>query len=142
MTHARKLSIHDYMTHKPLTAERSESVTSARSRLLKAGVVLLPVLEQGRLVGTLSLSDVALAEQLPEDGREGLTVDAFMQREFYAVGPEQPVDVAARAMAHHRHHAAVVVEGERPIGVFTTTDALRALSDSLTDSLPGEVFVD
>lgn len=137
MTHARNLSINDYMSSTLLTADHRESIAAARERLLKSGVGLLPVLEAGRVVGVLAQRHVVLTEGLSAGALERLTVAAFMEREFYAVGPDHPVDVTAREMAHHKHHAALVVEAERLLGVFTTTDALRALSDSLTDSLPG-----
>ena len=58
-----------------------------------------------------------------------------MTRHFYSVEPDAAVDVVAREMARHKYHAALVVSHGRALGVFTTTDALRALSDSLTDSL-------
>ena len=137
MTHARRVSVAEYMTRSLLTADLCEGVCSAYERLSKSGVGQLPVLETGKLVGIISLNDLALAEHLPGHAFDTLTVGALMTRYFYAVGPDEPVDVAARQMARHKYHAAVVVESGFPRGVFTTTDALRALSDSLTDSLPG-----
>ena len=137
MTHARKVSVAEYMTRSLLTADLCEGVCSAYERLSKSGVGQLPVLETGKLVGIISLNDLALAEHLPGHAFDTLTVGALMTRDFYAVSPDEPVDVAARQMARHKYHAAVVVESGFPRGVFTTTDALRALSDSLTDSLPG-----
>ena len=137
MTHARRVSVAEYMTRSLLTADLCEGVCSAYERLSKSGVGQLPVLETGKLVGIISLNDLALAEHLPGHAFDTLTVGALMTRDFYAVSPDEPVDVAARQMARHKYHAAVVVESGFPRGVFTTTDALRALSDSLTDSLPG-----
>ena len=137
MTHARRVSVHEYMTRSLLTADRGEAVSAAYDRLSKSGVGQLPVLDTGKLVGVVSLNDLALAEHLPGHAFDSLTVEAVMSRNFYTVSPDEPVDVAARAMAKHKYHAAVIVECGYPQGVFTTTDALRALSDSLTDSLPG-----
>lgn len=37
-----------------------------------------------------------------------------------------------------QYQAALVISGGKARGVFTTTEALRALSDSLTDSLPSD----
>ena len=131
MTHARRVSVHEYMTRSLVTAEKSEAISSVYQRLTKSGVAQLPVLETGKLVGIISLTDLALAEF------DHLTVGAIMSQEFYVVSPDAPVDATAREMARHKYRAAVIVECGYPQGVFTTTDALRALSDSLTDSLPG-----
>jgi len=137
MTHAHRVPVHEYMTHTLLTADRCEAISSAYERLSKTGVGQLPVLDTGKLVGIVSLNDLALAEHLPGHAFDTLTVGAIMSQDFYTVSADEPVDVAAREMAKHKYHAAVIVEAGYPMGVFTTTDALRALSDSLTDSLPG-----
>jgi len=137
MTHAQRVPVRHYMTHSLLTAERSEPVASAYHRLSASGVGQLPVLDTGKLVGIVSLNDLALAEHLPGRVFDSLTVGAVMNQHYYAVSPDESVDVAAREMARHKYHAAVVTEHGYAMGMFTTTDALRALSDSLTDSLPG-----
>jgi acetoin utilization protein AcuB len=138
MFHTRRVSVCEYMTSSLLTADRAEPISSAYERLNASGVGQLPVLDTGELVGVVSQGDLALVGHLPGRALERITVGAVMNREFYTVRPGEAVDVAAREMAKHKYHAAVVVEGGHPRGVFTTTDALRALSDSLTGSLPGE----
>jgi acetoin utilization protein AcuB len=45
----------------------------------------------------------------------------------YCVSPDAPLVEVAREMAEHKYGSAVVVEGPKVVGVFTTTDALRAL---------------
>jgi acetoin utilization protein AcuB len=59
-----------------------------------------------------------------------------MVTEYYTVGPDEALDVAAREMSKRKWGSALVIDQGKVTGVFTTTDALRALSDSLTDSLP------
>jgi acetoin utilization protein AcuB len=136
MTHARRIPVQDYMTGSLLFANERDSILSAYERLQKSGVQQLPVLDHGKLVGVVFQRDLALVEHLPGQATEVVTVGAIMTRKFYTVGPEDAVDVVAREMARHKYHAALVVRHEQPVGVFTTTDALRALSDALTDSLP------
>jgi acetoin utilization protein AcuB len=141
MTQSRKLPIQDYMSRSLLVAEHGESIVSAHQRLRANRVGQLPVVDAGKLVGVIFQRDLAIVEHLPKIAAS-VTVGAVMTREFYTVGPDEPVDRAARTMAKHKYHAALVVEEGRPLGVFTTTDALRALSDSLTDSLPGSELED
>jgi acetoin utilization protein AcuB len=64
-----------------------------------------------------------------------------MEREFYTVGSKAPIDVVARMMSKNKYSAAIVVDDGRALGVFTTVDALRALSDSLSDSLPDDLRI-
>jgi acetoin utilization protein AcuB len=52
------------------------------------------------------------------------------------VAPDEALDVAAREMSKRKWGSALVTDQGKVVGVFTTTDALRALSDALTDSLP------
>jgi acetoin utilization protein AcuB len=137
MTHVQRVPVHEYMTRPLMTADRGEAISAVYQRLSKSGVTQLPVLDTGRLVGIVSLNDLAAAAHQPAHVFDSLTVDAVMNQDFYAVTSDESVDVAARQMARHKYHAAVVLEHGHAVGIFTTTDALRALSDSLTDSLPG-----
>ncbi len=46
----------------------------------------------------------------------------------YTVSPDAPLRDVARTMAEQKFGSAVVVDGDEVTGVFTTTDALRALA--------------
>jgi acetoin utilization protein AcuB len=45
----------------------------------------------------------------------------------YIVSPDAPIGEVASAMAEHKYGCAVVMNGTHLAGIFTTTDALRAL---------------
>jgi CBS domain-containing protein len=49
----------------------------------------------------------------------------------FVVPPDAPLNQVARAMARRKIGSAIVVDGERVAGVFTTTDALLALVNAL-----------
>jgi CBS domain-containing protein len=126
------------MTPSVLFAERQESIQDAYERLCQGRVQQLPVLDGGELVGIVSAADLALVQHLPPQATASIPVGAIMDPKIYAVSPDAAVDAVAREMARNKYHAALVVAGGKARGVFTTTDALRALSDSLTDSLDAE----
>jgi CBS domain-containing protein len=44
-----------------------------------------------------------------------------------AVDPETPLTEAVRTMLEHRIGAVIVLEGGRPVGIVTRSDALEAL---------------
>jgi acetoin utilization protein AcuB len=49
----------------------------------------------------------------------------------YCVDPHVPLRDVALAMAEHKYGSAVVMSGQKVVGIFTTVDACRALADLL-----------
>jgi acetoin utilization protein AcuB len=127
MNPARR-TVSAWMTLQPHTIGDDQSLLVARERMHHWQVRHLPVLHGGHLVGVLSERDVAMVESLQGDlGR--LRVEEAMTAEPWTTEPDAPLAQVAAAMAEQRIGTAVVVEGgDRVIGVFTTTDALRALA--------------
>ena len=91
----------------------------------------LPVLEGGRLVGMLSQSDLHLIETLKDVVPKEVLVEEAMSQDAYTVAPETRLADVAREMALHKYGSAVILHGEEVLGIFTTTDALRALDTVL-----------
>jgi len=52
-----------------------------------------------------------------------------MSQNAYCVHPDARIDEVAKDMAEGNYGCAVVMSGDRVRGIFTTTDALRALSE-------------
>jgi acetoin utilization protein AcuB len=88
----------------------------------------LPVVEGGRLVGIVSQRDLYLVGTLRTVDPAFAPVREAMTADPYAVPPEAPLEDVAAIMSERRYGAAVVVDRGAVIGVFTTVDALRALS--------------
>jgi acetoin utilization protein AcuB len=136
MTQARRIPIEKYMTRAQFFAAPEESVITAYERMLEHDVRHLPVLRGEKLVGLLFKSDLKLVEALSREVLRPVQVQSVMVTEYYTVAPDEALDVAAREMSKRKWGSALVIDQGKVVGVFTTTDALRALSDSLTDSLP------
>ena len=120
-----------YMTPHPHSIGRGQTLATAHEVMRKFGVRHLPVLEGGQIVGLVSLRDLHLIETLPDVDQAKLSVEEAMTPDPLTVTPDAPLGKLAREMAGHKYGAAVVVEGPRVVGVFTTVDALRALADAL-----------
>jgi acetoin utilization protein AcuB len=135
-TQARRIPIQKYMTQAQFFASPEESVLLAYERMLEHDVRHLPVVRGATLVGVLFKSDLKLVESLEPAVLRPIKVESVMVTEYYTVGPDEALDVAAREMSKRKWGSALVIDHGKVVGVFTTTDALRALSDALTDSLP------
>jgi acetoin utilization protein AcuB len=88
----------------------------------------LPVLDGGKLVGVVSQRDLALIESLPGVSAAEVPVADAMTTDVYVVGPRVPIRRVASEMADRKLGSAVVMAGADVVGVFTVTDACRALA--------------
>lgn len=117
-----------FMTSSPHSIGRDQSLAAAHRLMREHRIRHLPVLEGGKLVGIISDRDLHLAETLKDVDAERVPVEDAMTPTPYAVAPTTPVAEVAREMAEQKIGSAVVMEGRKIVGVFTVTDALRALA--------------
>jgi acetoin utilization protein AcuB len=103
------------------------TLAEAHQVMRERGVRHLAVIDEGRLVGVVSQRDLYLLETLKGVDAARELVEEAMTSEPFVVGPDAPLDEVAEQMAHRRHGSALVLESETVVGIFTTTDALKAL---------------
>ena len=123
-------TIRQFMTPSPETIAADLTLAQARERMFRIHARHLPVVENGQLVGILSDRDIALVEAIDGD-LDKLLVRRAMTPQPFTCGPEARLYAVAAEMAAHKYGTAIVVDREHPghvVGLFTTTDALRALS--------------
>ncbi len=122
------LTIDSLMTRSPHTVGLTVPLADAKRLMTEYGIRHLPVLDAGALVGLLSERDVQLAESLARFDVKSLVVEDAMSQAPYAVSPGTSLAEVAREMAQRKLGSAVVMEGAKVVGVFTTTDGMRALA--------------
>jgi len=131
----RGVRVKDVMTKNPIVVSRATSVLSARERLLKESVTVLPVVDDGKIVGLLTESDVARylesfrrqsdLKHLSSKIRE-LAVDDVVRRDVPTVRADTPVSEAARIMLErHMKGVPVTDKSGRLAGIVTKTDLAR-----------------
>ena len=76
-------------------------------------------------------SVLALIETLHSVDPDLTIAEEAMTQAPYTVTPDTPLDEVVATMAGQRYGSALVMEHERIVGVFTTTDALEALVELL-----------
>jgi acetoin utilization protein AcuB len=131
------LPVRQFMSAMPESIDEDLRLSDAKDRMFALDVRHLPVLHQGQLVGIVSDRDIAVAEALATVDTAHVTVGQIMTAVPFTCGPNAHVEAVAREMASHRYGSAVVVDPDHPtqvVGIFTTTDALRALAE-IVDSL-------
>lgn len=112
----------------------SDPLSTARSLMEAHTIRHLPVVDGTKVVGMITMSDLFVMESTFGADPEKTLVSDAMSQDVYTVGPNEPLENVAREMARRYIGSAVVLEGERLTGVFTTTDACRVLAEVLAQT--------
>lgn len=142
----------DIMTHDPVTVAPSATLREAARLLLNGRFNGLPVVENGRLVGLLTQSDlISLHKKLETPGfflllggyipmqmpgrfehelerMAASTVGEIMTREPFTITPQTPLDDIATVMVEKRFYSLPVVEESCLVGIVGMEDMLRRLA--------------
>jgi acetoin utilization protein AcuB len=89
------------------------------------------VLERGHIVGEVSQRDLLMIESLPGVNPTEVQVEDAMVENVFTVSPDTPVARVIDGMIERKLGSAIVCEGDRVVGVFTTIDALQAFRELL-----------
>ncbi|MCA8978447.1 MAG: CBS domain-containing protein [Planctomycetes bacterium] len=125
-------TIEHFVTTVLVVIEPQQTVAQAARLMREHGFHHLPVMHGGRPVGVISERDILLIETLRDVDPHEVLVEEAMSPKLYLVDPEAPMRKVAADMADRHYGCAIVARGDEVYGVFTTTDALRALSVSQT----------
>jgi acetoin utilization protein AcuB len=126
-----------FMTPSPHTIAHDQTLATAHRLMQEHKLRHLPVLERGKLVGIVSERDLYFVETLRGVELDSVQVSDAMSFDIFTVPPGASMREVAAEMAEHKYGSAVVVDAGQVVGVFTTTDALEALSE-LIDELKYE----
>jgi len=124
-------TIRKWMSTSPFAIERTETLEAAHRLMRKEGIRHLPVLESGKLVGIVTERDLHLIETLKDVDPKLVKVEDAMTSHPYFVTPDTTIDEVVNEMAEHKYGAAVVMQNEKIVGMFTTVDALLAFTELL-----------
>jgi acetoin utilization protein AcuB len=126
-------SIARFMTEGPHTIGHDQTLAAAHRMMRENSIRHLPVLDAGKLVGILSLRDLLFIETLKDIDPEQVQVNEAMSQDVFAIGPRSSVRTVAAEMAEQKYGSAVVIDKGHVVGIFTTVDALNALSSLLDE---------
>lgn len=112
-----------------VVAGPGDTLDTAFKRMRGADVSQLPVIQDGRLVGILDESDlvhVMNTDEITRQERFARTVDSAMTRDLDTVQVGESLD--ALIPLFDRDRVAIVLDGERFVGLITRTDLINHLS--------------
>lgn len=132
MTDHEPPRVSDYMTAFPVTVEVGMRLADALDRMYTDNIRHLPVVDTaGKLVGLISTRDIAAIAALRSLNPDRATVEVAMSTVPFTCADHSPLLAVVERMEEHRLGSAIVTRDEKPVGIFTTTDALRALRSQL-----------
>jgi len=126
------------MTPFPFSIQITASLLEAEQLMKARNFRHLPVMADGRLSGVLSERDVRsalLAHRKRADASELRVSDAYRE-DAYVVEASMPLDQVAAAMSERHIGSAIVIKDGKLVGIFTSTDACRALARVLRERFP------
>lgn len=127
----KKLTMKEVMTPHPHTIGVDQPLEHAKKQMYSSGIRHLPVLDGGHCVGMLSDRDIKLAYAVEQTRAATLKVGDACSSQPFAVAPTDSLKDVAEHMAREGLGSAVVIEREKVIGIFTTTDACRVIAEKL-----------
>ncbi|NIV31813.1 MAG: CBS domain-containing protein [Anaerolineae bacterium] len=138
--------VEDRMTPDPVTVTTNTSLGDALELVRSKPFRHLPVLdEDGGLVGIVTERSLVYASPTPTTTLSVFevdyilsrtTVEQVIQRPVVTVGPDLPIEEAARVMIDHRIGCLPVVEDEKLVGIISDTDIFRVFAEGLGGGHP------
>ncbi len=138
--------VRDRMTPEPETVTTNTTLKEALNLVRSNPFRHLPVMdENGRLVGIVTEKSLVYASPTPTTTISVFEVDYILSRtkvgqviegEVITVGPDLPIEEAARVMVDHRIGCLPVVEDGELIGIISDTDIFRVFVEGLGGGYP------
>jgi CBS domain-containing protein len=129
------MKVAELMQRQVMTVGADSTVSEAIVSLADAHISGMPVVDgTGKVIGIISTTDVLGAEAEAGDpkARQALLEDTpvreIMTPRPYTIGPDEDVREAACQMLYGDVHRLFVAEGEKVVGIITTTDIVRAVA--------------
>jgi CBS domain-containing protein len=121
--------VREFMTHLPVEAERCQTAEDAEAMMRQNAIGHLPVMSGSHLRGIVSQHDLLRARLRLGDRFGGSALEDVCTTDVLTVSPVDPIDDVVRQLLARDADSAVVIDSGFVVGIFTTTDALRFISE-------------
>ena len=133
--------VQQWMTPNPLAVGPKTKVPAVRQLMHERNIRHLPVLDDGRLMGIVSLGDLRGAEPSPFTTLGTfeqtylmtlMNVGQIMKYDPYTISPTATIYEAAALMVAHKIGGIPVMAHDRLVGIISESDVLRMASQTLS----------
>lgn len=130
--------ISSIMTTELITLSFSDTLYSAEKRLKVNHIRHIPVIDDEKLVGLLSLSDlkrISFIDAYSQGSTEDtpvynmLSIKDMMIKDPVTIAPNDSVYEVTKIFTHKEFHSLPVVDNGKLVGIVTTTDLLNYFID-------------
>ncbi len=136
-----------YMSSPPKMVSQTESIAKVRWIMLRDNISRLPVLEDNKLVGIVSVRDVVntlysvidkkKSSIMTEEERiMAMCVKEIMKYPVITAKANEPLKIALERMLDKNISGLPVIEGDEVVGVLSGIDLINAVSESMQLSIP------
>jgi len=122
--------VHEIMNPSPAVTEPNKSLREISHEMLDSGLMQLPVVENGNIVGILTTYDM-WKQYENRTTVEGLKVGDVMNKRIVKIGPNDKIGTAAELFADGRFKTIpVVAESGELKGTITAFDIIKKVFNS------------
>ena len=137
MSLRHRIPVSTIMTKKIITLSAKDELETAERLFKENHIRHIPVVEGDKIIGMLSLTDllrISFADGVYEDESEVetivynmFTVPQVMAKNLKSVSANTTIKEVAEILAKNEFHALPVLEGDKLVGIVTTTDLIKYL---------------
>lgn len=122
--------VRNFMSSPVVTLPASTRAIDALELMQAKKIRRIPILEEGRLTGILTLGDLQSVLGLQEHSvrRAATKLGDIMTRGVRTVAPDDPLERAARMMLDHEVAGLPVLDQDRVVGIITESDIFLAFT--------------
>ncbi len=112
------------MSRDPVTVGPKSTVVDAARLLLKHGIMRLPVVEDGRLAGIITIADIV---RVAADMNIASKIEHYFEKEILVLWSEMPLPVAGAIMEFAKAEACPVIDSSlKLVGIISDRDLIGA----------------
>ncbi|KAA2216059.1 CBS domain-containing protein [Maribacter flavus] len=125
------------MTKKIITLNSNDQLETAERLFKENHIRHIPVVEGDAIIGMLSLTDllrISFADGAYEEDSDVetivynmFTISQVMAKNLKSISSNTTIKEVAEILANREFHALPVVDGEKLVGIVTTTDLIKYL---------------
>ncbi len=128
MSQRRSPNVSDFATRQVVSIGPDVALEHAAELMKANGFRHLPVMLEGKPVGVITWSDIHVLEAFLAVDPESMPVGEVMTKQVATAEADMPLTEAAKLMTEREIGSLIVMNGKSVAGLFTATDAVRALS--------------